>query len=101
MNNISDHFIFQLEEIIQERIDNPIKGSYTNSLLDGGRNLIAKKLIEESGELAIAYLDENPSSSDIIWEASDLIYHMLVLLKSSDLGLNEISSELANRHKGK
>ena len=46
MNNISDHFIFQLEEIIQERIDNPIKGSYTNSLLDGGRNLIAKKLIE-------------------------------------------------------
>jgi phosphoribosyl-ATP pyrophosphohydrolase/phosphoribosyl-AMP cyclohydrolase len=53
MNNISDHFIFQLEEIIQERIDNPIKGSYTNSLLDGGRNLIAKKLIEESGELAV------------------------------------------------
>ncbi|SVE07398.1 uncharacterized protein METZ01_LOCUS460252 [marine metagenome] len=101
MNSISDNFIFQLEEIIQERINNPIKGSYTNTLLDGGRKLIAKKLIEESGELAVAYLDDNSSSDDIIWEASDLIYHMLVLLQSSDLSLNEISGELANRHKEK
>ena len=73
-----------------------------NTFTDGlrqrplGKNKIAKKLGEESTELLIDYL--NGSKKRTLEEASDLIYHLFVLLYSKKISLNDIKKELTNRH---
>ena len=72
------------------------KNSYTKLLLKGGKNKIAKKLGEESTELLIDYL--NGTKKRTIEEASDLIYHLFVLLYSKKISLNDIKKELKKRN---
>jgi len=74
----------------------PRTGSYTCSLLKSGIHRIGSKIIEESEELVEASSDKG--KKEIIWEFSDLIYHMLVLLAYHDLTLNDINKELYRRH---
>ncbi len=87
--------IEQLFSVIESRAKNKTKNSYTNKLLKLGPKKIAQKFGEESVELIVDYL--NGSKKRTIEEASDVIYHLLVLLKSKKITLNEINNELSKR----
>ena len=95
----NQNFIFELERIIEDRYSNPIEGSYVNKLRDKGLNKIAQKVGEEGVETVIAALNE--TENDLINESSDLIFHLLVLLKEKNISLETIALNLADRHKGK
>ena len=71
------------------------KNSYTRLLLKNGKKKIAQKLGEESSELIIDYLDG--SKKRTIEEASDLIYHLFVMLYSKKINLRDIEKELKRR----
>mgnify|MGYP001456237600 FL=1 len=81
--------------VIEDRIKTKKKQSYTNKLLKLGPKKIAQKFGEESTELIIDYL--NGSKKRTVEEAVDVIYHLLVLLKSKKITLKEINNELAKR----
>ena len=95
MKNIE--FIQTLENIIQDRLQNPSKKSYTTTLVASGAKRIAKKVGEEGVELALASLEGN--RDETISEAADLVYHMLVLLNSQGIRIEEVSRQLEARHK--
>ncbi len=91
-------FLGELERIIYKRRDsNDTDNSYTARLLAMGRSKIAQKVGEEGVEVALAGVQE--SIDDLRSESADLLYHLLVLLASRDLPLNEVVSELRARHK--
>ncbi len=71
--------------------------SYTKKLLKQGSKKIAQKFGEEANELIIDYL--KGSKKRTIEEASDVIYHLFVLLKSKRINLNDIKKELSKRQK--
>lgn len=85
-----------LEETIQERIDQPKEGSYTKYLVDEGLDKILKKNGEELTEVVIAAKNNNPE--ELIDEASDLLYHLLLLLNVQGVSLAEVEENLAQRH---
>ena len=86
-----------LENIIQDRIDNPVDGSYTNQLLSDGINKVAQKVGEEAVELVIEAKDNNKEL--FLGEAADLTYHFLVLLAKKGYNLDEVIQVLLKRHK--
>ena len=88
-------FIEELYSTIRSRARSKKKNSYTNLLLKKGKNKIAQKIGEESTELIIDYL--NGSKKRTVEEASDLIYHLLVLLYSKKITIKDIKKELSNR----
>lgn len=90
------NFIFQLEQVIDERYALPTEASYVNKLRQRGLNKIAQKVGEEAVETVIAALAE--SDDDFINEASDLIFHLLVLLKEKNIPLEVIAKNLEKRH---
>lgn len=75
-----------------DRKANLKKGSYTNYLFDEGIDKILKQVGEESAEIIIASKNEN--KGELIYEFSDLIYHLIVLLAQENITLDEIYSEL-------
>jgi phosphoribosyl-ATP pyrophosphohydrolase/phosphoribosyl-AMP cyclohydrolase len=91
------NFIFELEQIIDDRYQNPVEGSYVNKLRNKGLNKIAQKVGEEGVETVIAALAE--TETDLINEASDLVFHLLVLLREKGLTLETIAKNLEKRHK--
>ncbi|MEO6981206.1 MAG: bifunctional phosphoribosyl-AMP cyclohydrolase/phosphoribosyl-ATP diphosphatase HisIE [Mucilaginibacter sp.] len=91
------NFILQLEAIVADRYENPQEGSYINKLRAKGLNKIAQKVGEEGVETVIAALAE--TETDLINESSDLIFHLLVLLREKGLGLEQIAKNLEGRHK--
>ena len=100
MTTNESNFLDELERIIKDRSEsNDTEKSYTRDLLASGSDRIAKKVIEESGELAVAYLNNDKNKDEIIWESADLLYHMMVLLRSADVTMIDISRELEKRHK--
>ena len=88
--------INDLEKTIHQRIDNQVEGSYTYSLIQKGINKVAQKVGEEAVETVIDAI--NGKEKDFIYEAGDLMYHYLVLLKAKGLSLKDIEAELAKRH---
>lgn len=80
---------------ISERKQLPIPGSYTNYLFEKGTDKIAKKLIEEAGEVVIAA--KNTDKEELINESSDLLYHLLVLLADQGVPLEDVEAELRKR----
>ncbi|MBL6449459.1 bifunctional phosphoribosyl-AMP cyclohydrolase/phosphoribosyl-ATP diphosphatase HisIE [Fulvivirga sp. 29W222] len=86
-----------LERTIQERKVNPKPGSYTNDLFNKGINKVAQKVGEEAVELVIEAKDNNEKL--FLNEASDLMYHYLVLLAAKGYELNDVISVLRERHK--
>ena len=88
-------FIEELYSTIRSRAKSKKKNSYTNLLLKKGKNKIAQKIGEESTELIIDYL--NGSKKRTVEEASDLIYHLLVLLYSKKISIKDIKKELIKR----
>jgi phosphoribosyl-ATP pyrophosphohydrolase/phosphoribosyl-AMP cyclohydrolase len=89
-------FLGTLEEIIGERMATRPEGSYTAKLLAAGWARIAQKVGEEGLEAALA--GAAGSDSEVIEEVSDLLYHVLVLLKARGLTLERVIAELRGRH---
>jgi phosphoribosyl-AMP cyclohydrolase / phosphoribosyl-ATP pyrophosphohydrolase len=89
-------FLARLEEVIAQRIATRPPGSYTAKLLDQGITRIAQKVGEEGLELALAAVAQ--SEHEIIGEAADLMYHMLLLLNVKGLSLAQVVAELQSRH---
>ena len=89
-------FLATLEGVIQDRLENPDGNSYTASLAATGRQRIAQKVGEEAVELALASVADNPE--EVIDEAADLVYHLLVLLQAQDLDLGRVVERLRERH---
>lgn len=93
------NFIFELERIVADRYAHPQTASYINRLRGLGLNKIAQKVGEEGVETVIAALAE--SREDFVNEASDLLFHLLVLLREKEVTLAEIAANLAGRHRTK
>tara|TARA_B100000029_G_scaffold175764_1_gene173039 strand:- start:12656 stop:12964 length:309 start_codon:yes stop_codon:yes gene_type:complete len=91
----NENFLENLLTVIEKQAKGRDKKSYTKSLVLKGKNKIAEKVAEESTELIIEYL--KGSKKRTIEEASDLIYHLLVLLYSKKIKLNDIKKELQRR----
>ena len=87
--------IEDLYDIINERVNTNKKNSYTNKLLKLGPKKIAQKFGEESSELIIDFL--KGSKQRTVEEAVDVIYHLLVLIKSKKITMKEIHQELNKR----
>jgi phosphoribosyl-ATP pyrophosphohydrolase/phosphoribosyl-AMP cyclohydrolase len=92
-------FLHLLEQIIRQRITKRPPGSYTVTLFDQGLRRMAQKVGEEGLELALASVGQ--SDAEVVGEAADLLYHMLLLLQAKQLSLPQIVAELAARHEGK
>jgi phosphoribosyl-ATP pyrophosphohydrolase/phosphoribosyl-AMP cyclohydrolase len=92
-------FLHSLEQIIRQRITERPPGSYTVTLFDQGLRRMAQKVGEEGLELALASVGQ--SNAEVVGEAADLLYHMLLLLQARQLSLPQIVAELAARHAGK
>jgi len=93
----NQNFLFELESIISDRYENPSEESYVNKLRQKGLNKIAQKVGEEGVETVIAALNE--TDEDFVNESSDLIFHLLVLLKEKGKSLTEIAQNLEKRHR--
>jgi phosphoribosyl-ATP pyrophosphohydrolase len=91
-----DDVFDELFSVIQERKANPNPGSYTAKLLAGGDEVL-KKVGEEAIEVVLA--GKGQSDARLIEESADLIYHLLVLLASRDLTLDDVRAELGRRRK--
>ncbi len=95
--NESENFLFELEKIIIDRKNRPLKSSHTSLLFARGVNKIAQKVGEEAVEFIIEAIDNN---DDLLKaEASDLLYHFLVLLVAKDIPLNDIVEVLRQRRR--
>lgn len=86
-----------LESVISDRYDKRPEGAYTTYLFDKGIDKILKKVGEETAEVIIGA--KNEGSEEIVYEASDLIYHLLVLFKEKGVNIADIEAELAKRYK--
>ena len=93
----NQNFLFELEHIITDRYENPVEGSYINKIRKKGLNKIAQKVGEEAVETVIAALAE--TDEDFVNEASDLVFHLLFLLKEKGKTLADIAVNLEKRHK--
>ena len=92
---IDSHFLDQLYNTIEKKSKSKDTKSYTKKLLKSGKKKIAQKIGEESSELIIDYL--TGSKKRAVEEASDLIYHLFILLYSKKINLMDIKKELLKR----
>lgn len=90
-------FLKYLQNFIERRRQEMPEGSYTTSLFQKGVNRMAQKVGEEAVETVIEAT--NGTNDRLVYEASDLIYHLIVLLTSKGLRLDDIARELKKRHK--
>ena len=90
-------FLSVLQDLVEKRHEEMPEGSYTTSLFKDGVNRIAQKVGEEALETVIEAVDGNDER--LIYEASDLIYHLLVLLASKNMRIADLEKELHSRHK--
>ena len=88
-------FLYELQQTISQRIDNNDTESYTNKLFRKGINKVAQKVGEEAVELVIEAKDNNDELFKN--EAADLLYHLLILLKTKNVNLEEIEMVLKKR----
>ncbi len=84
-----------LYHTIQERKNADPSESWTAKLLSKGENTILKKVVEEAGEYCFAHKDND--EEEMVYEAADLTYHMLVALASKNISPDRIKQELARR----
>lgn len=89
--------VTHLERVLEERKTAPPESSYVAALYRGGVDKIGKKIGEEATEVVIAA--KNASHDELVWEAADLVFHLLVLLKSANVPLDDVGGELLRRAK--
>lgn len=96
--NLSDYgILLTLETLIKEREAERPEGAYTTYLFEKGVDKILKKVGEEAAEVIIAA--KNRDKEELKWEAADLLYHLLVLLREQNLPFKNILNVLNERHK--
>ena len=88
-------FLSDLQRFIEKRHEEMPEGSYTTSLFQSGVNRMAQKVGEEAVESVIEALAGN--ASRLVYEASDMIYHLIVLLTSKGLSIEDVARELLER----
>lgn len=89
-------FLSELQDFINKRHDEMPEGSYTTSLFRKGVNRIAQKVGEEALETVI---EATAGTNDkLVYEASDMFYHLIVLLAAKGLRIEDVAEELAKRH---
>ncbi|MEB8477974.1 bifunctional phosphoribosyl-AMP cyclohydrolase/phosphoribosyl-ATP diphosphatase HisIE [Cronobacter malonaticus] len=91
------HFLYQLEELLAARKTASPDSSYTARLYASGTKRIAQKVGEEGVETALAATVHD--RDELVNEASDLVYHLLVLLQDQELDLSAVIENLRGRHK--
>ena len=96
-NSVDLNFLSYLQDFIDRRFMEMPEGSYTTSLFQSGVNRMAQKVGEEAVETVIEAT--NGTDDRLIYEASDLIYHLIVLLTSKGHRIEELAAELVKRHK--
>ena len=89
-------FLTELQDFINRRHEEMPEGSYTTSLFKDGVNRMAQKLGEEALEAVIEAT--NGSKDNFVYEAADMIYHLIVLLTSKGLRIEDVAAELQKRH---
>ena len=89
-------FLAQLQDFIEKRHEEMPEGSYTTSLFRDGLNRMAQKVGEEALELVIEAT--NGSNERMVYEGADMLYHLIVLLTSKGLRIEDLASELRERH---
>ena len=94
-SNMSDDFIITLENIIQDRKNNPSDSSYVSSLFKKGTNKIAQKVGEEAVELVIEAKDDNDDL--FLNESADLMFHYLILLQEKGFKMKDVVKILRER----
>lgn len=90
-----ENIIKDLYEVIEDRKQNSMEGSYTSYLFEKGLDKILKKLGEECSEVIIG--SKNNNKSEMVYEISDLVYHLLVLMVQQDIKPEDIEEELKKR----
>jgi phosphoribosyl-ATP pyrophosphohydrolase/phosphoribosyl-AMP cyclohydrolase len=93
----SKGFIYELEQVVNQRIDNNVQDSYTNRLFKKGINKVVQKIGEEAVELVIEAKDDNTELFKN--EAADLLYHLLILFRTKKVSFSDIEEVLKSRHK--
>ena len=83
-----------LVKLARERKSNPVKGSYTNKLLED-KSLAKEKVLEEINEL----IESVEQDSNKIHEAADVLYHLVIYLEKSGIKIEEVMEELISRKK--
>ena len=89
-------FLTELQDFINRRKEEMPEGSYTTSLFNKGVNKIAQKVGEEALETVIEATNGTPEH--LVYEASDMLYHLLVLLTEKGLRIEQVAQELQQRH---
>ncbi len=89
-------FLSSLQDFIEKRHDEMPEGSYTTSLFKDGLNRIAQKVGEEALETVIEAV--NGTDDRLVYEASDMFYHLIVLLTAKGLRIERVAEELRERH---
>jgi len=89
-------FLTELQDFIEKRHQEMPEGSYTTSLFKDGLNRMAQKVGEEALEAVIEAT--NGTDERLVYETSDMFYHLIVLLTSKGLRIEDIAKELQNRH---
>ncbi|MCR5451142.1 MAG: bifunctional phosphoribosyl-AMP cyclohydrolase/phosphoribosyl-ATP diphosphatase HisIE [Lachnospiraceae bacterium] len=82
-------------DVISDRKVHPKEGSYTNYLFDKGIDKILKKVGEEATEIVIAA--KNPDSQELVYETSDFLYHLMVLMAEKNIDWEDVTRELSQR----
>lgn len=90
-------FLSELQDFIEKRHEEMPEGSYTTSLFKDGINRIAQKVGEEALEAVIEAC--NGTNERLVYEGSDLFYHLIVLLTAKGLRIENLARELQTRHK--
>ena len=89
-------FLSRLQDFIEKRHEEMPEGSYTTSLFKDGINRMAQKVGEEALEAVIEAV--NGSDERLIYEASDMFYHLIVLLTEKGIRIERVAEELCSRH---
>lgn len=90
-------FLKHLQDFIDKRKQEMPKGSYTTTLFEDGLSRMAQKVGEEAIETVIEAMANNDER--LIYEASDLVYHLIVLLSHKGFRIEDLARELKKRHK--
>jgi len=84
-----------LETVMAQRKADPPEGSYVAKLFAGGVDRIGKKIGEEATEVVIAA--KNEDGDELVWESSDLLFHLVVLLAARNIPLSRVGEHLLQR----
>lgn len=100
-SEIQPNILLELQNVLEDRKRNPIENSYSSKLFSSGLGRIVSKIMEESAELCQSALKglKGREKNSVVWEAADLIYHVLSLLVFLDIPFEEVLSELRQRRK--